>query len=49
MSRQECIPVGCVAPTAVAVMGPGTPLDQAQPPGADPSLDPPCGQNHRRL
>ena len=41
--KQECIPVGCVPPAAVAIRGspPGTPLDQTPlepgiPPGADP-------------
>ena len=40
--KQECIPVGCVPPAAVAIRGspPGTPLDQTPlgpgiPPGAD--------------
>ena len=53
-NQQECIPVGCVPPAAVAVLGgsppgtppgPGTPLDQASPDQAPPhTWQPPRNQ-----
>ena len=54
INKEECIPVGCVPPAAVAVReggsppgtppGPGTPQDQAAPP--DLALLPPPGTRH---
>ena len=55
ITKQECIPVGCVPPAAVAVPGgspPGTPPGAGtprsrHPPGADPpGPGPLCGQKH---
>ena len=51
--KQECIPVGCVPPAAVAVRGgcpPGTPLGAGTPQDqTPPGPDTPCEQNHRHL
>ena len=46
--KQECIPVGCVPPAAVTVLGG---LHQAPSPQDQPPLgpDPPCGQNDRQV
>ena len=48
---QECIPVGCVPPAAVAVRGGGSPPG-TPPPGAGTPREQaplPCEQNHRHL
>ena len=52
MLEQECIPIGCVPPTAVAIWGdqaptPGTRHQPAA--GTPPGPGTPPGQNHRRL
>ena len=56
LSKQECIPVGCVPPAAVAVPGglhQAPSRDQAPHPGADTPLPgtrhPPCEQNDRQV
>ena len=52
VTEQECIPVGCVPPAAVAVLGgspPGTPSPEQTPPGAEPppgTRHPPPGNRH---